>query len=89
MALVTFDVIPEEVYSPLQEYLIDLQSDIVYHQQIANAGYESGFILISMFLVFLFQFLFFFKSFVEWIIVRYFKKVKCCRKRVKKSKQNL
>ena len=36
LKIVTFDVVPESIYGPLQEYLFDdLPSDYIFHEKLA------------------------------------------------------
>lgn len=56
---VTFDVVPEDMYQELQESVLnDLPGDMVYHEQVAQAGFETGYIFVSMFLTFIWLILF-------------------------------
>lgn len=49
--IVTFELIPESIYAPLQDLLLDLPSDIGYSDKFLFLGYETGYILSSMFMM--------------------------------------
>ena len=82
LGLVTFDVLPEELYGPVRDYLIEVPSDIVFYQHIAEAGFETGYILISAFLTFVFLILMVLGQIGDLITVKFFRKCRCCRNRV-------
>ena len=47
--MVNFEVVPEEVVNPVQNFIFPLESDITYSQDFNEMGYETGFTLVSMF----------------------------------------
>ena len=49
--LAAFDIVPEEYYEPVQQYLLPFKSDYAYSHGFVEIGYESGHMLQSMFLV--------------------------------------
>ena len=49
--LAAFDIVPEEYYRPLQEYLMPFKSDYGYSHVFVEIGYESGHMLQNMFFV--------------------------------------
>ena len=73
--LAAFDIVPEEYYVPIQEYLLPFESDYGYSHGFIEIGYESGHMLQTMFfltfLVFL-QFLYYIFFYGVYI---FFKKV--------------
>ena len=47
--MVNFEVVPEFVFTPVQEFIFPLESDITFSQDFNDMGYETGFALVSMF----------------------------------------
>jgi len=90
-SLVTFEVIPGDIYGPFQEQMIDLPSDKVFYEQMNQVGYESGYIIASMFLTFVFFAIFLIRIFSDFAIVKcvWFKKFKCCKSIIEGSKRRL
>ena len=47
--MVNFEVVPEELFNPVLEFVFPLESDITFSQDFNDMGYETGFALVSMF----------------------------------------
>jgi len=47
--LVSFDIMPEELQNYMIEFLMDLPSDIPYYSRFADLGFETGYILATLF----------------------------------------
>lgn len=90
LSLVTFDIVPEEYYSPLRNWIFDdLPSDYFYHEQVAQAGFETGYIYVSMFFTFILITFFLLSVLLNFLIYNCFKSCKPCKNRVDKSKEKL
>ena len=50
--IVTFELIPESIYDPYRSMILKLESDISYSEKFLFLEYGTGFILHSMFMVF-------------------------------------
>ena len=88
-SLVSFEIVPGEVYGPLQELMIDLPSDKFYHEQANQVGYETGYIIGSMFLTFALLSLVILRLLIDKLVVKFLNKFKCCEKMVNGSKERL
>ena len=90
LTIVSFEIIPESYYSPLLEYILDdLPSDYIFNDKVAQGGYETGYILVSMFLAFLFLSLYLLKAFGNFVLAHLCKNVGICKARVEISRQQL
>ena len=74
---------------PFITHLIKSLSDYIFNDQVAQAGFETGHILISMFLAFLFIALYLLKSLGNFVLVHACKNIGICKSRVETSKEQL
>ena len=49
--LAAFDIVPEDYYQPWQELILPFKSDYGYSHGLIELGYETGHILVTMFLI--------------------------------------
>jgi hypothetical protein len=47
---VTFELLPEDVYQPFAEEILQLPSDYAFSEELANFGEDSAYILMLLFL---------------------------------------
>ena len=78
--LAAFDLIPEDYYQPVQEYILPIESDYGYSHSLIEIGYETGHILVTMFMKGLILVLQFFYYVFFFMIYK-------CTKRISKLKK--
>lgn len=49
--LASFDLIPEDYYQPVQEWMLPLPSDYGLSYNLIELGYETGYIMVGMFFI--------------------------------------
>ena len=87
--MVNFEVVPEAVVNPVQNFFFPLESDIMFSQDFNDMGYETGFTLVSMFtynVILLYGGLYY--SYY-YLVYKYFKKRKTQPNLRKTAKKNL
>ena len=87
--MVTFELIPEFLYGPLKEMVLDMESDIPYSREYLFLGYETGFILDSMFTAFIIVTCTTVWYLLEYLLYTYLKSKEIHPERQKKLKTSL